>query len=368
MIEKVDKITKLSASQIILLLILVLPVTIVAIYTYLFASDRYESTASVYITEEQSVANPFDLSLIGISSSGSTREILVLKSFIESLGMLLKLDNDLGVLDHFASRDADFFSRLSSDAPKEYALEYYNDRVQASLDTDAKLLEISVQAYDPDYAKQILERILFHSQKFIDELNENITNSQMTFFEGAVKRSEEELLEETKKLQVFQQKNKVFSTELATQTIMNTIGSLEQQLAAKQAELAAREGALSKQAPTLVRLRAEIDALEKQIASENERLSGGTGRSLSELDLIFKDIQLRIEYKTLRYKSHLESYEKAQLDTARRLRFLTIVSAPSLPEAALYPKRAYILVTSALLCLVVYFVVSISFAIIREHA
>lgn len=364
----IESVRSLSFSQFLLLVLLLLPISVLIIYQYLIVSDRYESTASVYITEEQSQSNPFDLSLLGVTGASSARDILVLKAFIESPTLMDLLEKDIQLLQHFSADSADFFSRLEANAPKEDALEYYNNRVIATLDEDAQLLYLSVQTFEAEYSKRVLEQILFHSQKFIDQLNENITRSQKTFFEVAVKRSEDDLLAANKTLRDFQQENKIFSTELTTRAISETIAGLEQQLAAKQAELKSREGELSKNAPRIMRIKAEIEALEEQIAGENERLAGTDGSSLSALDSQFRDIKLQIEYKTLRYKANLEAFEKAQLDTARRLRFLTVVSAPTLPEASLYPKRLYIVFTGALVALMVYFVVAISIAIFKEHA
>lgn len=358
----------LSLSQFLLIALLIVPILGLITYEYGFASDRFESVSSVYITEERNQSNPFDLSLLGVTGVSSSRDILVLKAFIESHGLLELLDKDLGILSHFSSPESDFFSRLAPDAPREIALEYYQNRVKATLDEDAQLLEIAVQTFDPAFSKLVLDRILHHSQKFIDQLNANITSSQLAFFEAAVEKSESDLLKANRTLRDFQQENRIFSTELATKTILETIAGLEQRLAAKQAEYKARQSALSKNAPTLVRSKAEIEALEAQIKRENERLSGDQGTSLSQLDTVFRDIKLRIEYKTLRYKANLEAFEQAQIDTARRLRFLTIVSAPTLPEAAMYPNRLYIVISGSLIALMAYFIAAISLAIIKEHA
>ncbi len=359
---------KLSLSQFLLLVLLVFPITILIIYEYLIASDRYESSASVYITEEQQKSSPFDLSLLGITNAGSSRDILVLKAFIESQGLLDQLDKDIGLLAHYSSTDADFISRLTKDAPKEEALEYYNVRVTSELDEEAQLLKISVQTFDAAYSKLLIDQILYHSQRFIDELNESIKRSQLLFFEGAVKTSEDELIKANQALRDFQLKNKIFSTDLATKTIAETIAGLEQQLATKQAELKSRLGALSRKAPTVIRVEAEISALQEQIERENERLAGSGGSSLSSLDTAFREIRLRIEYKTLRYKANLDAFEQAQLDIARRLRFLTVVAAPTRPDSSLYPDRLYIVITGSILALMLYLVVGISISIMKEHS
>lgn len=346
-----------------------IPVFLLISIQYIVIDDRFESTASLYITEDNSVkSSGFNLALLGLSSSGSTRDILVLKAFIESQTLMEKLDNDLNLLRHWSSNKYDIFSRLEQNYEREYALEYYNKRIKVDVDTEAQLLNISVQTFEREFSKKLLDRILFYSQEFVDNLNKNVSNSQLVFLDEVVKNSEEDLMEEKKNLQRFQDRNGIFSTEIATQSIAHTIANLEQKLAADQAEFNSRKGELSEKAPQLLQLNARIGALKEQIARENGRLAGGTGKTLSELDSELREIKMRVEYKTLRYKAHLEALETAQLETARRMRFLTIVSAPTLPDASLYPDRPYSILTGSILSLMLYFFVSISVAVIREHA
>ncbi len=360
--------SSLTLGRFLILLLLVVPVVVLVIYAFLIATDRYESHASVYITEEQTQTNPLDLSLFGVTGAGSSRDILVLKTYIDSQGMMLQLDKELGLLKHFESHDADFFSRLGEGAPVEDAYNYYLARIQTEFNDEAQLLEISVQTFDADFSKKVLDAILVYSQTFIDKLNENIQSSQLSFFDTAVKDSENDLIAVRQKLANFQRENAIYSTELASQTISQTISKLEQEMAQKQAELRSRLGVLSENAPTVQRIKAEIDALGQQIKNETERLASKDGTSISQLDSIFREIQLEIEYKTLRYKSHLQSYEQAYIDTGRRLRFLTVVEQPTVAESSLYPQRLYIIVTGSIIALAMYFIVSISIAVIREHA
>jgi capsular polysaccharide transport system permease protein len=52
----------------------------------------------------------------------------------------------------------------------------------------------------------------------------------------------------------------------------------------------------------------------------------------------------------------------------QRLKYLVIVTTPSLADASLFPDRTYNIGTAAMLLLILYFVVSLIVAIIREHA
>ena len=356
----------LSKEQLLVLSIILLPIVILGLYTYLILTDRYESHASIYITEEQQKSSPLDLEMFGAKNLGS-RDILVLKTFIDSQVMMKQLDKDLNLLDHFASDHADFFSRLPSNAPIEEAYDHYLSRIITRFDDEAQLLEISVQTFDKDFSKQVLDRIMLHSQTFVDELNDKVQTSSLLFYEQAVKDSEAGMIEVRKKLTDFQRKNAIFSTEMASKSIAGTISGLEANLAKKQAELRSRVNVLNETAPTVLRIRAEIAGLREQIVKETARLASGDAGSLSQLDSTFKEIELEIESKAARYQSNLQAYEKARQDAARQFRFLTIVSAPTIAESSLFPDRIYIMVTGSIIVIALYFMVSISLSVVREH-
>ena len=357
-----------SVSKVLFLILFIIPVTLVAVYEYVYSTNRYESTAIVYITEESTQASPLDLTLLGITNTGSSRDILVLKSFIESHALLKKFDTQLGLRKHFSNPDIDVISRLPEDASDEEYYDYYLNRVSAEYDDEAQLLSFSVRTFKPEYSQKLLGFILQESQVFIDRLNSNVSDSQLAFFNEEVKRSEIALGKEKAKLRAFQKKNKFLSTEVASQAIISTISALEQALAQKKSELNSRTSQLGANSPTLRRLRAEITAVQNQIRAQNDRLASGKDGSLSELDAKFRDFTLLIEFKTLRYKANLDALANAQVEAARRLRFLTIVSPPTLADESLFPNRPAIVITAAMIALMIYFVLSVLVAVIREHA
>ncbi|HUF44258.1 MAG TPA: hypothetical protein VMN43_02855, partial [Aestuariivirgaceae bacterium] len=130
----------------------------------------------------------------------------------------------------------------------------------------------------------------------------------------------------------------------------------------------ARLTVLDRSAPQLQTVQMDITALESQIASAKERLAGASDTSISELDSKFRDIQLSLEFVTAIYKSNLNALEQARLEAARRLKFLIVVAQPSVPDEAAYPRHAYLITTVGIVLLIIFFVVSLTMAIIREHS
>jgi capsular polysaccharide transport system permease protein len=357
----------LRTNYILFLAAFMLPLIVLSAYLLFLASNRYESLASATITEEKPSASSIDLSVIGITSTVSDKDSLILKAFIESRDMLLFLDERLRLREHVTQPSIDFYSRLDEDATIEDFHEYYLWLIEVEYDTSSKLISFSVQAFDEEFAHSLLQLIVEQSQQFIDRLNEQITREQMRFFDIQIAETESRLKQAKEELIAFQRENRLMTTEGESQTIMATIQTLEQELAQKQSDLSARLQVLDKTAPQLQTLQLDITALESQIVSAKERLTGSSDTSISELDAQFREIQLNLEFITNIYKSNLSALEQARLEAAKRLKFLIVVSQPSTAEQAEYPQQAYIIATAGVILMVLYFVLSLTVAIIREH-
>ena len=357
----------LRTNQMLFLGIFVVPLLAFSAYLLVFATDRYESLASATITEEKPASSAVDLSMLGLTSSASDKDSLVLKEFIESKDMLEFLDQRLRIREHATQASIDFYSRLDADATVEEFHDYYLWLVNVEYDTTSKLIRFGVQGFDGEFAHALLKLIVERSQQFIDKINEQITREQLRFFDREIADSERRLKLAKEALIAFQRENRLMTTAGESATVMATIQTLEQGLAQKQSDLGARLQVLDRTAPQLQTLQLEITALESQIALAKERLAGASDTSISELDSRFREIELNLEFVTNIYKSNLNALEQARLEAARRLKFLIVVSHPSIPERAEYPQRAYLIVTVAVILMVLFFVLALTMAIIREH-
>lgn len=358
----------LRSNSILFLVAFVLPLAAFSAYLLFFASERYESLASATITEEKTASQAIDLSMLGVTSSAADKDSLILKEFIESKDMMIFLDERLRIRERVTQPSIDFYSRLAPDATVEEFHEYYQWLVNVEYDPLSKLIRFSVQGFDKEFAHAVLNLILERSQQFIDRVNDQITREQLRFFDLEIADSEVRLKQAKEELIAFQREYRLMSTQGESETVMATIQTLEQELAQKQADLSARLTVLDKSAPQLQTVQMDITALESQIASAKERLAGASNTSISELDSRFREIQLNLEFMTNIYKSNLNALEQARLEAARRLKFLIVVAQPSIPEKAEYPQHAYLITTVAVVLLIVFFVVSLTMAIIREHS
>ena len=356
------------ARTILFVLTFILPLAAVAAYEVFLATDRYHSDSSIIITQEQSQAPSLDLSVLGLPSTSTGRDALVVQEFILSIDMLKYLDTALKLREHYSQASIDRLSRLAPDASAEDFHDYLLGYLTVEFDTEAQIIRLHVEAFDRDFAQSVLNAILARSQEFIDKLNARVTADQTLFFEKQLTVSEQRLKEVKEELLRFQQENRLLTTESEASMVMANITALEKQLSVKRAELEVRMRELAETAPAIQNLKSEIASIEAQISREKDRLSGGSSGALNELDAQYRAILLSLEFVTNIYKSNLALLEQARMEAIRRLKFLVVVTQPTLADASKFPDRVFIIGTAAMVLLMFYFIVALIVAIIREHS
>lgn len=353
---------------IIFLLTFVLPFVVITVYMVRFATDRFDSEASLIITEETTTAASIDLSAIGLPAPPSVRDPLVLAEFIRSSEMLQYLDKRLDLRGHYSAPHIDWWNRL----PPGYSLEDFHDYASHFLivgfDTDSQIIRLHVESFNREYSQKILNSILARSQQFIDQLNDKVTAGQTLFLETKLIETEQRLRQVRNELLLFQSSNRIMSTEQEALLVSSNIGDLEKQLLAKAGELETRARVLADSSPTIQLLKREIETLKDQLDQEKDRLSGGSSLAVNELDAKFREIQFNVGFMTDLYKSNLAQLEQARVTAAQRLKYLVIVTQPTVADASLHPDRGFIIGTAAMALFMIFFIVSLIVAIIREHA
>jgi capsular polysaccharide transport system permease protein len=270
--------------------------------------------------------------------------------------------------EHYSQASIDWLSRLAPDASTEDSHDYLLHYLTVEFDTEAQIIRLHVEAFDRDFAQSVLNAVLARSQEFIDKLNARVTADQTLFFEKQLTVSEQRLKEVKEELLRFQQENRLLTTESEASMVMANITALEKQLSVKRAELEVRMRELAETAPAIQNLKSEIASIEAQISREKDRLSGASSGALNELDAQNRAILLSLEFVTNIYKSNLALLEQARMEAIRRLKFLVVVTQPTLADASAYPDRVFIIGTAAMVLLMFYFIIALIVAIIREHS
>jgi len=149
-------------------------------------------------------------SLLGTPSS--KEDALSLIEFVNSFDMLDYLENRLGLRKHYEKSKADYFSRpfpLFRRINKENWLDYYKSHVEMKYDDNSAIVTLRIDAFNPEFAKQVNELILKQCDSFMNNLSNKVASRQMQFIEEELVRVKTRLEKEKVRMAEFQNKYNV---------------------------------------------------------------------------------------------------------------------------------------------------------------
>lgn len=189
----------------------------------------------------------------------------------------------------------------------------------------------------------------------------------MAFVEKEVDHAYQRLQAEKAKVLEFQNTHHLISPESTSTARMGVVSQIEAQLAQQQAQLKQLQSYMKATAPAVVSVQARVDALTEQLAQEQARLTGADKNAMNEVTASYMDVQTQATLAADLYKTGLISLEQARIEAYRKLKHLLIISQPTLAEDAEYPRRLYNLATIGVLLCLLYGLIVMGLATLREH-
>lgn len=349
-----------------------LPLLLYGLYLATVATDRFvsESVISVRQTGGGSAGGlPGAALLLAGISSPAHEDTQHLRTFVHSQALALALDAQLKLRDHFGTIRADLPYRLGEDASVEDFVRYYRERVEVGFDDRGALLRIRTQGLDPAFAQRFNAAILDASERFVNETSHRIARERLRFAEGELKLAADRVQSASTELLNFQNRHRLLDPTAQAQATGALTAELQAQRARLEAELGGLRGFLNDDAYQVQALKSRIAALDRQIESERKRATAddGKGARLTKLALDFEALKLQAEFARDAYKLALAAVENARIDANQKIKSLVVVEPPSLPQTAAYPLVRYNLATLLAMCVLLYAIVRLVLATIREH-
>ncbi|WP_370244108.1 capsule biosynthesis protein [Alteromonas abrolhosensis] len=355
------------------MLLLVLPWVLYSIYLVLLAAPQYESKSQL-IVKSSDGGSSFDPSSLlmaaGVSSGSGGPESQLVEAYIQSADMIKYLDKTIGLRDHYMSDKADMFSGLSSSHKQEDFYQFYLDHIDVSVDSASSVISLRTRAFDAEYAQIINQAIVDKAEEFINNINNNLAKSKLTFAKGEHEIVEQKLQQAKTEILAFQSKYNVLDPTAEGAAFQQIAFSLEATLAQKNAELSTMSTMMSNVAPEVINIKREIAALQKEVEKQKERISTAEGESealsVSELMAQYSNLQVQLQLAIQAYSSSLITLENARVEAYQKLQHLVTVESPTLPDDNAYPTVIYNLVLFGVSLLLIYGIVRIIVATIRE--
>lgn len=340
---------------------------VAVIYFGFIASDRYVSRAELVVKQADQIKMlPDALSMLGLGGNNH-QDMLLIQDYLKSADLLNKLDKEMGLKAHYQSNKGDYFSRLPDNVSREEFLKYYREHLTLRLDDLSGVLTIELQTFNPAYGQKVVGMMLKESEGFINKLGHQVALEQLAFVEKEVDRAYQRLQTEKAKVLEFQNTHHLISPESTSKTRMGLVSQIEGELARQQAQLKQLQSYMRETAPAVISLKSRVDALTQQLVEEQGQLTGSDKNAMNEVTASYMDVQTQAMLAADLYKTGLVSLEQARIEAYRKLKHLLVISQPTLAEDAEYPRRIYNLATIGVLLCLLYGLVVMGLATLREH-
>ena len=128
-----------------------------------------------------------------------------------------------------------------------------------------------------------------------------------------------------------------------------------------------RSNNLREDAPQVVSARNAIQSLQAQIDEEKSKITAPQGDKLNRMAVDFEEIKSKVEFNTELYKLTLTSIEKTRVEAARKLKVLSVISSPQLPQESSFPNIPYLIACWLLVCCLLFGTLKLLLAVIEDH-
>lgn len=353
-----------------LILAVLVPTMLAALYYGLIASDIYVSESRFVIrSPEKSTPTGLGALLQGSGLSRAKDDTYSVHDFVRSRDALRELDEKLGLRAKYSDTSIDRLARFPFwpwDDSYEAFYRHYQKHVGIEYDPVSSISVLTVRAFAADDARSVNDELLKMGERLINQLNERIRSDLVDFARTEVAVAEERAKATSLALLSFRTKQSVFAPEQQAALQLQGVAKLQEELIAAEAQLLQlRE--LSPNNPQIGSLQTRVQSLRRSIASESAKVAGGGGATFSAKSAGFDRLVLDKEVADRQLAVAMASLESARNEARRQQLYLERLVQPHLPDDAVEPRRIRAVLTVLILGLIVWGVGSLIATSVREH-
>lgn len=347
----------------------VIPTLLSTIYFSFIASDIYTSESSFVVrsAKNQSSLSGFGALLQGMGFARSQDDTYTVQAFMSSRQAVTQLEQSLPIREYYED-NGDICSRfnlLGINDSKEAFFHYFMKKQVISLNQQSGIATLAVRAFSPSHAQQINQAQLAQAETLINQLNERARKDTIRFAEKTVTEAEKRVHEATNALTEYKMNNDIIDLESQSVTQMSRISQLQNELIATQGQLNQIQS-ISPNNPQVNTLKARERNLRKEINAQMQLVLGGEN-SLTGQAADYQRLMLENTLAQQQLTTALTTLENARQESERQQLYLEVINPPSHPDLALLPKRLYNIVSVFIIGLMLYGILSLLIASIREH-
>lgn len=351
------------------LLTVIIPTLLAILYFGLFASDVYISESRFVVrSPEKPAATGLGIILKTAGFTNAGDEVYAARDFITSRDALAVLDKDGSVERAYTSQAVSLFDRfdpLGLSGSKEDFYRYFLKKVAVQYDSSTSITTLSVRAYSAQDAFRINRQLLEQSEALVNRLNDRARKDLIAYAEKEVSEAQAEAERSALALARYRNRKGVIDPERQATVQLQMISKLQDELIAARNQLYQLKATVPGN-PQIRPLEFRIDALEGEVRRQMGSVAGDRS-SLSATAVEYQRYSLEREIADKRLAAAMAALLEAKNEARRKQAYVERIVQPSVPDAALEPRRLRSIFATAMLGLIAWGVLGMLLAGVREH-
>lgn len=354
------------------ILFVVGPTTMVGWYLWERAAPRYVSYVGFSVRKEETASASDILGNIAAFSGSSSSDTTVLYNFIQSQEMIRLVEARLDIRSMWSKVDPKVDPIFAYHAPGsiEDLTKYWARMVKVYNDDGSGLIDMTVQAFDPEDATKIAEAIYEESSVMINRLSTISREDSLGYARDELNLSLENLRKARQQITRFRNRTQIVDPSANIQSQMGLLGSLESQSAEVLIDLDILKQTSTETDPRVVTAKRRLDAINARIVEERNKLgftgsqTGDSGSGFADIVDEYESLSIDLTFAEETYALTRAAYAAAVSEARRQKRYLAAHVRPTTAETAEYPHRYAMLGLFGLFSFMVWtLIVLISYAI-----
>ena len=338
------------------LALVVLPVTIAAIYLFMIASPMYVSEARFVVRKlgDQAPAG-LDAIFRGSSIGGGSDETFAVHAYVGSRAAVEKLVEAHDLRKALNPPDSDPLSRFPrpwEGDSFEQLHSAYDRYVTVMYDATSGISTLRVKAFDPVKAAEFANVLLDGGEAIINSMNDRATRDSLVQAEAEVELARANVERSRTAVTNFRNEGGDIDPGRSSAAAGELVGALEVQLSALKAQRLEIEAA-APESPQLPVLNTRIEALELQVRRERAKIAGNK-QSLAQSVGTYEELLMQRQFADKMLEVAITARERSRVEAQKQKLYLERIAEPNVPDHAKLPRRWYQLITVVFCTLALY--------------
>lgn len=308
------------------------------LYNFVIATPRYASQFSYVVRSLDSSRERFSFLNFAGSGAGADNSKAIV-AYIGSRDILRQIDQDGFVSRIFAADGIDVFSAFPSllaGNDWEDFYRHFQGYVSADFDSQANITTVEVQAFTPEDAYALAQRIMEASERKVNSLNSRASAAMVQSAQAEVDAANTELGQTLARLEAVRDRVQVLEPQLASESAI----AISSASAAELAEINVQLGQVLRsapQSPLIPQLRTRRAALENELLRQTRATAGDPGSLASRL----RPYELLNAERDVAEKRLLAAslfLANARSNASRNRLYIEKISEPNRPSTPRYPR------------------------------